>query len=640
MIDQGTADDTFFALIRSNPFGTYLVDSGFRLREVSLGARKVFEKIPSPLIGRDFAEVLRSIWQEPFASEAIARFRHTLQTGEPFSSPHTVELRADIVAVEAYDWRIERIRMPDGQYGVVCYFYDLSERQRWESALRDSEERLRLALTATRMVAWEWTTLEGTLRVSENAADVFGLPGLTHATISTIDEGLALIHPDDLPAYRDLIQNSIRHLSSYQTCYRLIRPIDGVVIWIEERGNAVANPSGGVRLFGVASDVTDRQRAELALRESEERLAFVRRSSGVGVWYCDLPFDVLQWDELVKSHFHLPHDAPVSIETFYDHIHPEDRDATQKAIERSIVDRTSFDTVYRTIDPHSTAMKWVRAIGRTSYSADGVPLRFDGVTLDVTEQRLAEQKLRESEQAFREMANAAPAMIWVTNEKHECTFLSQSWLDFTGQTYEEGLGFGWLDAVHPEDRTSAESAFLLAAQNGTSFKLDYRLRTVAGDYRWAIDAGTPRFKSSGVFCGFVGSVIDDHDRHQFQLDLNQARLVAEAANQSKSAFLANMSHEIRTPMTSILGYAELLKSSIKSEEAIQYLQTIENNGNYLLEIINDILDLSKIEAGKLDAVSEQFDPYRLIEDVKSIMEVRARDKGLTLKVDYYSSCLE
>ncbi len=429
--DQPHGDhDTFFALIRNNPFGTYVVDSSFRLREVSLGARKVFEQV-TPLLGRDFAEVLRLIWQEPFASEAIARFRHTLATGESYSAPNTVEQRANVVAVEAYDWRIERISLPDGQFGVVCYFYDLSERQRWEAALRGSEEHLRLALTASHMVAWEWTTVDGKLRVSENAADVFGLSGSANASISALDEGLSLLHPDDVAPYRATYQKAIEELGSYQTCYRLIRPIDGRTIWIEERGHTVAEPAGGVRLFGVSTDITDRQRAEAALRESEERLAFVRRSSGVGFWYCDLPFDVLQWDDLVKSHFHLSPDATVTIQTFYDRIHPQDRELTRLAIERSIAHRTSYDVDYRTVDPQTEALKWVRAIGRTFYAADGRPIRFDGITLDVTDQKLAEERLRESEQQFREMANTAPAMIWVTNERHECTFLSQSWHKFT-----------------------------------------------------------------------------------------------------------------------------------------------------------------------------------------------------------------
>ena len=279
-------------------------------------------------------------------------------------------------------------------------------------------------------------------------------------------------------------------------------------------------------------------------------------------------------------------------------------------------------------------MTWVRAIGRTFYDANGSPLRFDGVTFDVSEQKRAEANLMESEQRFREMANAAPAMIWVTNENHQCTFLSQSWFDFTGQNNEEGLGFGWISAVHPDDREAAQIAFATAAEKGESFELDYRLLTADGSYRWAIDAGKPRFNSAGDFCGFVGSVIDDHERHEFQLALHEARVAAEAANESKSAFLANMSHEIRTPMTAILGYADLLQDLVLQENATKHLQTIRNNGYYLLDIINDILDLSKIEAGKVDVANEIFEPHRLIEDVRSVMEIRATESGLTLEVHY------
>ncbi len=378
----------------------------------------------------------------------------------------------------------------------------------------------------------------------------------------------------------------------------------------------------------------ERVRAEAALRQSEERSTFVRRSSGIGLWYCTLPFEVLQWDELVKAHFHLPPDAKVTIQTFYDRLHPDDREPTRQAIERSIAERTDYNVDYRTVNPDTGAVIWVRAIGRTFYDDDGTPTRFDGVTLDVSNQKRAEASLRESEQRFREMANAAPAMIWVTNANHECTFLSQSWFDYTGQRKEEGLGFGWINAVHPEDRQAVQSTFFSASQKGESFDLDYRLRTADGNYRWAIDAGKPRFNEAGEFCGFVGSVTDDHDRHQFQLALNDAVKAAEAANESKSAFLANMSHEIRTPMTAILGYADLLKESVQQGEATQHLQTISNNGYYLLDIINDILDLSKIEAGKLDVEREEFEPHRLLEDIRSIMEIRATEGGLALEVQY------
>ncbi len=143
---------------------------------------------------------------------------------------------------------------------------------------------------------------------------------------------------------------------------------------------------------GTTRDVTERKETERHLRESEERSAFVRRSSGVGFWYCDLPFDVLQWDDLVKAHFHLPPDAVVTIQTFYDRIHPDDREPTRQAIERSIEGRTSYNVDYRTMDPGTGALTWVRAIGRTFYATDGTPIRFDGVTLDVSDQKQAEQR--------------------------------------------------------------------------------------------------------------------------------------------------------------------------------------------------------------------------------------------------------
>ena len=154
-VARRTDRDAFRSLIRSNPFGVYLVDADFRLSEVSLGAQKVFATV-HPLLGRDFEEVLRILWPDPFASDALGRFRHTLATGEPYSAPSTVEQRKDIGDVEAYDWRIERLTLPDGRYGVTCYFYDLSERQSWEKALKEGEKRLRLATDAAQLGIWSW----------------------------------------------------------------------------------------------------------------------------------------------------------------------------------------------------------------------------------------------------------------------------------------------------------------------------------------------------------------------------------------------------------------------------------------------------------------------------------------------------
>ncbi|BAZ39778.1 multi-sensor hybrid histidine kinase [Calothrix sp. NIES-4101] len=135
--------DTFRHLVENSPFGVYVVDADFRLFQISNGAKKVFANV-RPLIGRDFAEVLHILWPEPFASEAIAHFRHTLATGKPYHAASMVERRHDTDQVESYDWKIERIMLPDGRFGVVCHFYDLSGRQQLlqrEQAARAEAER-------------------------------------------------------------------------------------------------------------------------------------------------------------------------------------------------------------------------------------------------------------------------------------------------------------------------------------------------------------------------------------------------------------------------------------------------------------------------------------------------------------------
>ena len=139
------AHDTFHHLVDQSPFGICAVDSDFRLVQVSAGGQRTFEQV-RPLLGRDFSEVLRQIWPEPFASEAINIFRHTLATGEPYHAPSTVETRNDIGTVESYDWKTERMMLPDGRWGVVCHFYDLSERLKFEAELREADRQKDLFL--------------------------------------------------------------------------------------------------------------------------------------------------------------------------------------------------------------------------------------------------------------------------------------------------------------------------------------------------------------------------------------------------------------------------------------------------------------------------------------------------------------
>ena len=232
--------ETFAKLVTSNPFGIYVVDADFRLTTVSHGAQTVFAGI-DPLLGRDFDEVLHIVWPRAFADEAVARFRHTLATGEAYLAPSTVEQRANIDAVEAYDWRIERIALPDGRFGVVCYFYDLSERKAYEARLTQAlADKELLAREIDHRVKNSLAVVGSLLHMQRNAsASHETRAALAEATdrvmaVARVHERLHKSHAVGVVAFGDYLQ---------QMCIDLGKTMHGHGITLDCRVDAVDLPA-------------------------------------------------------------------------------------------------------------------------------------------------------------------------------------------------------------------------------------------------------------------------------------------------------------------------------------------------------------------------------------------------------------
>ena len=206
--------------------------------------------------------------------------------------------------------------------------------------------------------------------------------------------------------------------------------------------------------------------------------------------------------------------------------------------------------------------------------------------------REAAEAVRASEARFREMADTAPATLWIADPTGCCTFLSRGWYVFTGQTPETALGFGWTDAVHPDDRGRARDIFLAANEAREPFALDYRLRRADGEYRWSIDAGRPRFDPSGGFLGYVGSVIDITEHKRAEDTLREA-------GRRKDEFLAILAHELRNPLAPLRNALEIIRLSDERQAREQARDMMVRQVGHMVRLVDDLLDVSRITRGKV-----------------------------------------
>lgn len=252
------------------------------------------------------------------------------------------------------------------------------------------------------------------------------------------------------------------------------------------------------------------------------------------------------------------------------------------------------------------------------------------IQADVTARKMAESALRESEERFRRLADAAPVMIWLTSPDGQIEYLNLHLLTFTGGTLDGQRASGVETGVHPDDLPSYRRTVYDAFAARTAFKLEYRFQRGDGEWRWVFDHGVPRTAGDGSFAGFVGTIRDITDRRQLIERLRTAKESAETADAAKSAFLAMMSHEIRTPLHGILGMADILLDEPLLAHQREIASTVRTCGQHLLGIVNDVLDFSRIAAGKLVLEVDEFDPLTVVEDALATLGEAAHGKGLEL----------
>lgn len=238
----------------------------------------------------------------------------------------------------------------------------------------------------------------------------------------------------------------------------------------------------------------------------------------------------------------------------------------------------------------------------------------------------------EGRRRYQNLADAIPQIVFRAGPQGTIEYFNQYWLQYTGKTVSESTGNSWRAVIHPSDIPTIENAWNESKKEQKGFECECRIRGIrTGEFRWHLLRVVPEFNDQELV-GWIGVVTDIQDQKAVQQELLLSKTLADAANETKSRFLANMSHEIRTPLGVILGFSELLiDSKTSSQEKQESISIIRRNGQQLSKIIDEILDLSKVEAGKMEIEKSDISVIDLFDGIKAFMNLPAKEKGLNLE---------
>ncbi|NJR61926.1 MAG: PAS domain S-box protein [Cyanobacteria bacterium CRU_2_1] len=529
----------------------------------------------------------------------------------------------------SYRWVLSRAQALWDEDGsplrIVGSRSDITDRKNAEDALREKEEQLRLAIDFTQLGTWDWRIPPDQLLWNENTARLLDLPA--DRLEVTSQDWIDRLHPEDRDWVLEISERALKNRTIYEAEYRVIWNDDSIH-WVLGKGHGVYDEAGQVvRMVGVIMDISDRKYAEEALRQSEAQLRTLVENLPFDCWVCDADgryiiqnlSAIQNWGNMIgytKAEAGIPGNI---------------RERWQSNEALALAGEVVLDEVQYTSRDQTRTVFSILAPVRDGDMIRGIV----GVSIDITARKQAEEALRESEARFRQLAENIQEVFFIYSPDYSQLFyvspaLQKLWGLPPEQLYQNP--HLWMDFIHPDDRDHILSQ--LPSRIEQEYTAEYRLVRSDGEVRWTHIRAFPVQNTQGEIYRIVGLFEDITDRKQSEMMLQQAKDAAEAANRAKSEFLSRMSHELRTPLTAILGFAELIATdSALSQDNQENLAIISRNGTHLLTLINDVLEMSKIEVGKITLDETSFNLYHLIDTVEELLRFKAIAKGLELRIE-------
>ena len=608
--------------------------------------------------GMSFEQTKDCGWQTIVHPKDLEDCSERWKTALAAGCDYEVEYRLRRAADGAYRWHLARaFPLRDAPGAIVQWVgacTDIEDQKRARATLeRHVEERTAELAAANAALGEKQQFLEvllNNLQVGIAACDADGNLTLLNRSVREFDalpaegpvvsipfeerparyglyqaDGRERMRPEDMPMYRALHGESVRDFEY------IIMPPGGARRTVVASGQPILAPNG--RKLGAVvaiQDVSQQRAAGQRLRESEERFRQAFEFAGAGMAIVGLNGGWLKVNRAICEITGYP-EPELLKKTFQDITHPEDLDADLSHVRDLLENRARYYQMEKRYIRRNGGIVWIHLTASLVRDDAGAPLHFISQIQDITARKRAEEALRESEERFRDLFENASDLIQSTAPNGRFLFVNRAWSETLGYTDAELRGLRVFDIVHPDHRDEWAMAFRRVIVGENLSNLDTAF--IARDGRKILVEGNAHCHfRNGLPVGVRGIFRDCTERRRGEVELRTAKESAEAANRAKSRFLANMSHEIRTPMNGVIGMTRLLLDTPLNEDQHDFAGTILASAEHLLTVINGILDFSKVEAGKIELETLDFDPLVLIEETLELLSDAAQAKRIELAV--------
>ena len=501
-----------------------------------------------------------------------------------------------------------------------------------ESTPLESREFLQMAQRAGGIGIFALDLNTGLMRGSDV---LFQLLGMTSDNgLITQERWLAAVHPEDLETLVAEFERAVSGGGQFEVEYRVLRP-DGTILWTSATGRVLLDEFGAARrMIGTVADIHRRKLVEQDLRRTANSLAIAQKAGGIATFDVDrLTGHAVQSDNM-REILGLGAGEPLPNRALWlELVHPDDRNQAEQPLRVSGTDGASYQREFRIIRSDGS-VRWLSERGVATHTGTGHTARITGAIIDITERKSSEAAMLELETRLERAVRGTSDALWEWETDTGDMWVAPRYRDLLGYADRDPLPATVAEFeshLHPDDAQNVTDSARRHLKDGLPHDVEARLRRKDGKYEWVRIRGVAETASDSPRRRMSGSIQLITEKKRTELALIEATNAAASANRAKSDFLANMSHEIRTPMNGVIGMAQLLADTRLSAAQREYVEDIRTSGETLLALINDILDVSKIEAGHMELEAIDIDLRSTVAETVATIGVQTAAKGLALR---------